>query len=429
MRNKISNLYPANSLQQGFIYHSLTQTENDINILQQRYDYYQPLDVDKYVTAWQMCVAQYPILRTAFNWEEDVIQVIYQEGNLSYNFYDISELSAPDEKERSIDAIGLHDREKKFDLTKPTLFRLHVIKQAADCYTVIKTIHHIVTDGWSAPRLLNSVHEYYHELISNRMPVIKEDVAYLEAQEYISKAKKDTFDYWNKKLFDVDTSNDINPLLSRPMDLTTSHKVGQETAITMLEIEGKTYDALKMFSLSKGITLNVIVQFIWHKLLQVYSNSRYSVVGTTVSGRDLPIADIEHSVGLYINTLPLVIDWDNKNTIEYQLYRIQDQAVEMNTNSFADLAKLQKGGERLFHSLFVFESYPIPKESDYVLKFVAKNVSEKINYPLGVLAYEHNNVLSIYLHYDGYYLNEEKARAHMGMLDLLLKEVLAHPEK
>jgi len=50
-----------------------------------------------------------------------------------------------------------------------------------------------------------------------------------------------------------------------------------------------------------------------------------------VSGRDLPIEGIEESVGLYINTLPLVIHWGNDNTILSQLHRIQEQVTELNT--------------------------------------------------------------------------------------------------
>ena len=76
----------------------------------------------------------------------------------------------------------------------------------------------------------------------------------------------------------------------------------------------------------------MIVQFIWHKFLQAYSNNQESIVGTTISGRDLPVYGIEESVGLYINTLPLIIDWDNDNSVIDQMQQIQDKITEMNTN-------------------------------------------------------------------------------------------------
>ena len=53
-----------------------------------------------------------------------------------------------------------------------------------------------------------------------------------------------------------------------------------------------------------GITVNAAVQFAWHKLLQLYTGESKTVVGTTVSGRDMPIEGLKTSIGLYINTLP-----------------------------------------------------------------------------------------------------------------------------
>jgi len=117
-----------------------------------------------------------------------------------------------------------------------------------------------------------------------------------------------------------------------------------------------------------------------------------------VSGRDLPIDGIEKSVGLYINTLPLVIEWDNELSITAQLQHIQQQVTALSTNSFADLAKLQKEGERLFHSLLVYENYPLPAagEEDHVLsKISIRDVIEKGDYPLNILAYEYDSTLTI----------------------------------
>ncbi|WP_268225902.1 condensation domain-containing protein, partial [Sinomicrobium oceani] len=113
--------------------------------------------------------------------------------------------------------------------------------------------------------------------------------------------------------------------------------------------KGEAYDRLKAFSLKEGLTVNAIAQFAWHKLLQTYSGNTQSIVGTIISGRDLPIEGIESSVGLFINTLPLVIDWDNNDPVKAQLQQVQKRITALNSNSFADLAKLQKNGQRLFH--------------------------------------------------------------------------------
>ena len=80
---------------------------------------------------------------------------------------------------------------------------------------------------------------------------------------------------------------------------------------------GNLYEGLKAKSKEHGLTLNTMVQFAWHKLLQVYTRDEQTIVGTTVSGRSIPVEGIEDSVGLYINTLPLIIDWQGQKIRRY----------------------------------------------------------------------------------------------------------------
>src|SRR5439155_8333880 len=134
------------------------------------------------------------------------------------------------------------------------------------------------------------------------------------------------------------------------------------------------------------ITINALLQYSWHKLLSVYGNSRTTVVGTTVSGRNLPIDDIETSVGLYINTLPLIIVHDSDDHILVQLKAVQDKINELNSHSTISLAKLQSSGRRLFNSLFVYENYPVLQgKVDSIIKLNAVRGIEELDYQLPVI--------------------------------------------
>lgn len=94
MKNEITHIYAASSLQQGFIYYALSQPDDDAYRVQLLFDYYQSLDIKKYIKAWELCIEQYPILRTAFNWEEEIVQVIYRRGQLNYTIHDITHLTS-----------------------------------------------------------------------------------------------------------------------------------------------------------------------------------------------------------------------------------------------------------------------------------------------------------------------------------------------
>src|SRR3990167_1906589 len=193
--NEIQAIYPANSLQQGFIFHAVSQPNDDAYLVQSLCDYYQKLDVHAYRQAWTIAINTYPTLRLCFNWDENPIQIITKHGNLHFVLHDISEAI---DKNDAILKLQQLDRKQGFDLTKPTLMRLHLIKQDNKHFTLLKTEHHSIADAWSAAILLNQVHYFYHQLISGITPTIVQDNAYLHAQTFIKKHQSDAQNYWRK---------------------------------------------------------------------------------------------------------------------------------------------------------------------------------------------------------------------------------------
>ncbi|MEL7148574.1 MAG: condensation domain-containing protein, partial [Bacteroidota bacterium] len=359
--NRITHIYPATSLQQGFIYHAITEPNDDAYRVQLLQDYHTALDTPVYLQAWEACIETYPVLRTAFDWTVGVVQVVYEKGALDVTFHDISGLTSQEEKDSRILEIQLEDRNRSFDLREPSLFRLHIIKQGEEHFTILKNEHHSIADGWSGPVLLGQLHQFYDALSDQRPLRITPETTYLKAQEYFYHHLPAARDYWATHLKEVESANEIDALLDVKLPVDQQRTVEQSASVE-LAVTGSEYERLKTFTKSAGITVNTVVQFVWHKLLQVYSGSRQTIVGTTVSGRDLSVPGIENSVGLYINTLPLLVDWDNGDSIAGQLLQIQERLTAMNSHSFAHLARMQKEGERMFHSLLVFENYPVSIE-------------------------------------------------------------------
>ncbi|MBD2812748.1 hypothetical protein ID853_18190, partial [Xenorhabdus sp. Vera] len=84
--------------------------------------------------------------------------------------------------------------------------------------------------------------------------------------------------------------------------------------------------------------LNVALQFAWHKLLHMYTGDEQTIVGTIISGRDIPVEGIESSVGLYINTLPLTVQWKQTDNVVTVLQNIQKDVADLNSHSAVSLA-------------------------------------------------------------------------------------------
>ncbi|MDP3561433.1 MAG: amino acid adenylation domain-containing protein [Legionellaceae bacterium] len=412
---KIEAIYKASSLQQGFIYHALSQPDDDAYRVQFLLDYHNPINVDAYKKAWSLAIQTYPILRTYFNWDEDVIQIITAEGYFDFIYH---------ETVSSVDAIQQAERAIAFDLQRPTQLRIHLMKHDESHYTLLKSEHHVIADGWSGPILLSQVHRYYQALIQHITPEVLPDNAYLQAQAYIAANKSQAAAYWQTKLQAVEYANDLNALLSHTTNLEQARVVTTPKQVTIVLMIPKS------FLQQQGLTLHVLAQFTWHKLIHSYTRDEQTIVGTTVSGRALPVPGIESSVGLYINTLPLVIDWRGSETILEQLKQIEADVLAMNEHSFAELASLQKDGARLFHSLFVFENYPLDEAvEDASLRLRFRGAIEKLDYPLSIIAYENKEGLNVGLKYDGDCLDDTKAQQILGQYKLIFEQIAAQHTK
>ncbi len=417
-RYRLEDLYPASSLQQGFIYHALTYPEDEAYRLQLLVDYPQAMDTQQLQAAWRYVLGCFPGLRVCFNWEEELLQIITDYREIPWTEHDIS---AEKNKEEAVESIRAKDWQERFDLSKPGLLRLHWIMQSEDYGTLLLSMHHSITDGWSYPILFQRVHEYYEAGLRGKALSVVEDRAYGAAQRYFHAHQSEVQAYWQERMKAMEQVNDLNALFTQPADLDTLREV-REGREAQLSVGGALYHRLKTLARSEGITLNVLLQLAWHKLLQVYTRDAVTVVGTTVSGRGLPIAGIEESVGLYINTLPLIIDWQER-TVQAQLGLIHQYTTELNHHSYINLAHLQTAGQRLFHSLFVFENYPIGKAKAAGLKFKLRNAIEKLDYPLCIAAHEAKDNLQINLKYAGEYLSDAQATRLLKQMEKILSGI------
>ena len=96
----------------------------------------------------------------------------------------------------------------------------------------------------------------------------------------------------------------------------------------------------------------------------------------------------------------------------------------MNSRSNTNLAKLQKEGKRLFDTLFVYENYPTPTESNSnILKITFKGGIEKLDYPIAVIAYDKDKELSFSLQYAGELFKDEVINKLLTTVNILLTQV------
>ncbi|WP_228435878.1 non-ribosomal peptide synthetase [Chryseobacterium pennipullorum] len=423
---EIEGVYLANSLQEGFVYHALNQGEtDDAYRVQLMWEYCAKINVEELRNSWELTQAQYPSLRIRFSWNGEIVQVIDKEGQLDWRYEEISHLSEEVQKEY-IQKITHNDRFEGYDLSKGSLFRVYLFKRNEEYYSCLFSNHHAILDGWSMPVILNTVHDIYLKLLNGQEPSLSVDHAYADSQKYLQEHKESGRDFWKKYMELLEDREDLSSLVKEDQRSTevANYRHIRDHQKVIISIAGDQYHALKSFTKSYGLTVNAVLQYLWHSQLRLYSGSATTVVGTTVSGRNLPVDGIESSAGLYINTLPLIVSHE-EGLVTDRIMEIQNRISDLNSHSDISLAELHHDGRRIFSSLFVYENYPVPKgEGSNELGFAFKDSVEKLDYPLGIMASEQGDRITVKVNYEGVLFEKESIEQLMKGMKTVLEQIL-----
>ena len=390
-KREIDGVFLANSLQEGLIHHFLKQGDvDDAYRVQIVWDYKTQIDPNQLKEAWKKAISTFSALRLRFSWSNKLVQVIDKTKELNWRYKDLS--LQLDGLEQSIQEILDSDRREAFDLLSGELWRVYLIKQNDSCYTCIFSYHHILLDGWSVSILLHTIHEAY---LSRGLGRISTDVledSYLKLQRYLQSHIHDHDEFFTASLSKAYEKSTLESFFKERQSSSISDISKQKVCATEIALEGKVYEDLRVFCESIGVTINAVIQLAWHKVLHIFGGTRTTVSGMTVSGRDLPVEGVLDSVGLCINTLPLVFDIRTEETVVNALKRIQDAIQDVSFRGASHFSTFQKRGERIFDSIVVFENYPSEKTHDS-LHIEHKIAIEKVDYPITLIAYKEGEKL------------------------------------
>ncbi|MCC5648475.1 amino acid adenylation domain-containing protein [Nostoc sp. XA013] len=426
--DNIQDIYELSPLQQGILFHSLYAPESAVYFVQLCYSLKGNLNVVAFEQAWQEVVKRHTVLRTAFYWEnlEKPLQVVHREVKVSLVQYDWRDINQ-NEQSQKLQEFLESDRTCNFDLTQPYLMRLNLIRYNDDCYYFVWSKHHLILDGWSTALVLKEVVEIYQSLYQGKnLPLILDTsfgdyIGWLQQQD-LNKAK----DFWQQLLQGVTAPT---PLIN----LTTqdSFKQPEKYNQQVIKLSQTTTATLQSLARQNQLTLNTFVQGAYALLLSRYSRETDVVYGVTVSGRPADLVKAESMVGMFINTLPVRVKIDSKESLLSWLKKIQSQLAEIRQYEYSPLLEVQGWSEvprglPLFESILVFENYPI----DTALKNGIKDLEtqfisavDNTNYPLTVTVIP-SSELELRISYDCDRFHPDTITRMLGHLVTLLENMI-----
>ncbi|MEP6804629.1 MAG: amino acid adenylation domain-containing protein, partial [Flavobacterium sp.] len=378
--NNIEDIYVLSPLQQGLYYHWLLDHSSPMYFEQMAYTVNsQELSVKLVQQAFNELISRYSVLRTAFSssFGSEPLQIVYKtvEGNFSYE-----KITANDEQtiNEDIEKIKEADKIKGFDFEKPSLMRLKVIEVKKGRYVFVWSHHHILMDGWCISILINDFTAILKAISTNQKIDLPTPVKYAEYINWLSKVDKDlSLSYWKDHLKGLETVIDI-PFKDK-REKATDFKASEETLL----IDGDVFIKLSNLCQELSITPNVFMQGVWGYLLSRYNNTQDVIFGSVVSGRPGELTGVEDMVGLFINTIPVRLQYTNDDTPKSLLKRLQAEAIESTLHHYMNLSEVQSQselGQDLLNTIMVFENYFVHEDtSEDNIQNTQKIVLEEVN--------------------------------------------------
>ncbi len=356
-KDEISHLSKLSPLQEGMLFQSLYG--GTIYVEQMVVDFPLDINLDAVEYCWRRLFEHHSILRTCFFHDRFSIpvQAVYKSIVPLVQKIDFSHFLTAELKQE-IRALVRSEKEKGFELSKPPLLRILLVKVNESAYKLVLTSHHILLDGWSMGLLIDEFLEHYRSFESGQMKITSETDHYTDFIHFLDQGDKyKEWSFWKAYLKDIDQRANI-PFLDYGQK--TSRGDG-DYQHTHLSIDEEFTKEITSYARSGSITVNTLMQGIWALLLYKYKNSATVTFGVTVSGRPAGLENIEKRVGLYINMIPLHTAIVPGHNILSWLVSLQQEHVLAREYQYTSVGKLRQllgfQGD-LFESVLIFQNAP-----------------------------------------------------------------------
>ncbi len=433
-RRGIEDVYPLTPLQQGLLVHCLDAPDAGLYLEQLSCTLTGPCDHALFQQAVQETVARHAALRTAFVWEgvKEPLQIVHANTPFSIRIEDWRDL-APDAQHRRLGQVLERHRTEGFCLDSPPLIRPVLIRTSDDATCLIWTHHHLLMDGWCIALIFEEVFTRYRNLRRDRQTVCspvrpyRNYLAWLREQDLGAAAQ-----YWRRTLAGL---TDPTPLPISPTPEGASVDA-VEFDKRSIQLSATLTTSLVELTHRWQITLNTLMQGAWALLLSGYSGERDVMFGITVSGRPADLPDVETTVGLFLNTLPLRVQLPSDIQVKTWLQQLMAQNLEMREYEYTPLSQVHgwseiAKGRPLFESLLVFENYPKGQGLSGAhdeLMVADVTIDSRTHYPLTVDVTP-GTTLSVGLSFDRSRFNLSTVEEMLAHFEQLLTSFARNPEQ
>ncbi|WP_282363322.1 non-ribosomal peptide synthase/polyketide synthase [Pseudomonas sp. PS01297] len=426
----IEDIYPLSPMQQGLLVHTLLEPGSGIYYMQDRYIIDSEIDLPRFTAAWHAVVQRHDALRASFSLDDDgqMLQIIHRDAAPNVQVHDWTD-RPEGEHEAALQTLLAEDRAQGFDLLNSPPFSLRLIRRSAGHYWFILSNHHILIDAWCRSLLLQDFFVLYSGQRS-----LPPAARYRDFIEWLqTQGEREALQAWSAELAGFEQPTPL------PFDRAVRRQGGfSQIGDCYADLEVSQGRALRELAQRYHVTVNTLTQAAWALVLQRYSGLDEVLFGVTVAGRPVNRPEMQDTVGLFINSIPLRMrlpQAGQRVSVREWLQGVFAHNLALREHEHLPLLSIQAcsaldKGQPIFDSLFVYENAPV--ESAVVSgaeQISAKSDSARThtNYPMTVVVYP-GDALGLHLSYDKRFFDEATVERLLADFKRLLLAIGEHAE-
>ncbi|MBW4609142.1 MAG: amino acid adenylation domain-containing protein [Hassallia sp. WJT32-NPBG1] len=249
------------------------------------------------------------------------VQVISPTLTLTVPVVDLQEIPEVDRKTEVLRLVT-QEAEQPFDLSQGPLVRATILHLSKLEYVLMLTMHHIVSDGWSAEILIQEVATLYEAFCQGQpsplpeLPIQYADFAVWQRQWLQGDVLKLQLTYWRQQL------GGNLPVLQLPTDRPRPEVQTFQGATISFSLPQNLTEALKTVSRNADVTLFMTLLAAFKTLLYRYTGLEDILVGSAIANRNRH--EIERLIGFFVNTLVLRTDLSGDPSFRELLLKVRE---------------------------------------------------------------------------------------------------------
>ncbi|KAH8810632.1 hypothetical protein F5884DRAFT_698604 [Xylogone sp. PMI_703] len=421
----IEDIYPCTPIQEGMLVSQIKTPENyKVNSLSRVVPAPgQPIiDVERLQNAWQAVVNRHSILRTVFI-EGLSNDGLFQQIVLKKFKADFFRLKC----NKSDEALRMLQDYPSTDYTalRPS-HRLGVcqVSSSSDVYFRLE-ISHALTDAFSTKIIERDfIQAYANALPTIPGPLYSDYISYIQAQDM-----NVPLEFWKNKL------SGLKPCHFPVSDRSQNQQIIKKE-IKDIQVPFISATSVHSFCEEHSVTPSTLFQAVWSFVLKTYTQNRSICFGYVSAGRDLPVFQIEDTVGPFINMLVSYTKFVDTDSVMSVLRNIHTNFVDSLPHQICSLASIQheleSDGTALFNTSMSIQRRSnsiLDQKSESGIQIESLDGQDPNEYDVVVGIYDSDMALDVSILYNKNCLSESFATRVAHTFAKVLSSIIASPDQ